>query len=116
MKPLRNLLTRFLTIVLIFVLPVVFSQAPESAGSALDSNRPFHNNVRTILLLTSYPVADSVTSNFFDAFRKGIRDLNLPIDCHVVELNATINLLAESAKGLKGLAESMEEVTKFFTM
>ncbi len=89
MKPLRNLLTRFLTIVLIFVLPVVFSQAPESAGSALDSNRPFHNNVRTILLLTSYPVADSVTSNFFDAFRKGIRDLNLPIDCHVVELNAT---------------------------
>ncbi|MBR3506940.1 MAG: PAS domain-containing protein, partial [Lentisphaeria bacterium] len=40
-------------------------------------------------LLTSYPVADVVTSNFFDSYRKGIRELNLPIDCHVVELNAT---------------------------
>ena len=32
------------------------------------------------------------------------------------ELNATINLLAESARSLKGLAQTMDEVTKFFQM
>ena len=89
MRQLRNLLARYLTVFLFFVLAVVYSQTPESGGAAPDPTKPFHNNVRTILLLTSYPVADAVTSNFFDSFRKGIRELNLPIDCHVVELNAT---------------------------
>jgi len=55
----------------------------------LEQNRPFHPNVKTILLLTSYPVADAVTGNFFDSFRKGLREQDMPIDCHVVELNAT---------------------------
>ena len=32
------------------------------------------------------------------------------------ELNATINLLAESARSLKGLAQSMDEATKFFKL
>ena len=98
MKKLRNLLIQFLFIVSIFALPAVYSQTPAAgtgpadapnAGPTLNQVKPFQNNVRTILLLTSYPVADAVTSNFFDSFRKGIRDLNLPIDCHVVELNAT---------------------------
>ena len=98
MKKLRNLLTRYLTVVLFFALTAVFSQTPDGSampddparkGSDLEQIKPFHGNVRTILLLTSYPVADAVTSNFFDAFRKSLRELNLPIDCHVVELNAT---------------------------
>jgi len=89
MRSFRNLLARCLTVFLLFVLPAVFSQAPDPAVPALDPARPFQRNVKTILLLTSYPVADVVTSNFFDSFRKGIRELNLPIDCHVVELNAT---------------------------
>ena len=86
MKQLRNLLTRYLTVFLFFFSVFAFSQTPESAP---EQSRPFHNNVRTILLLTSYPVADVTTSNFFDSFRRSIRELNLPIDCHVVELNAT---------------------------
>ena len=85
----RDLLARCLTVFLLFVLPAVFSQAPDPAAPVSNQPRPFQNNVRTILLLTSYPVADVVTSNFFDSFRKGIRELNLPIDCHVVELNAS---------------------------
>ena len=89
MRSFRNLLARCLTVFLLFVLPAVFSQAPDPAVPALDPARPFQRNVKTILLLTSYPVADVVTSNFFDSFRKSIRELNLPIDCHVVELNAT---------------------------
>ena len=90
MRQWRNLLAGYLTVFLVFIFPAAFSQTPETAaGPAPNSVKPFHNNVRTILLLTSYPVADAVTSNFFDAFRKGIRELNLPIDCHVVELNAT---------------------------
>lgn len=32
------------------------------------------------------------------------------------ELNATINMLAESAKGLKGLADALNEATQFFTL
>ncbi len=88
MRQCRNLLTKSLTVFLIFVLSAVFAQTSESEP-ANPEQRPFHNNVRTILLLTSYPVADAVTSNFFDSFRKTIRELNLPIDCHVVELNAT---------------------------
>ena len=32
------------------------------------------------------------------------------------ELNATINMLAESAKNLKGLADSLNEATQFFTL
>ena len=62
------------------------ASAQEVRGFTDDPNR----NVRTVLLLTSYPVADVVTSEFFDAFRKGIRELNLPVDCHVVELNASV--------------------------
>ena len=85
MSDFRNLLTRRLTIILFFVFSVVFSQTPAEP----ETRDSFLRNVRTILLLTSYPVADVVTSNFFDAFRKGIRELNLPIDCHVVELNAS---------------------------
>ena len=93
MRHWHNLLARYLTVFLFFFSIFAFSQTPESASavSTPEQNpvRPFHNNVRTILLLTSYPVADAVTSNFFDAFRKSLRELNLPIDCHVVELNAT---------------------------
>ena len=85
MRHWRNLLAQYLTVLFVFFLPAVFSQTPAEP----ETPRPFHNNVKTILLLTSYPVADTVTSNFFDSFRKGIRELNLPIDCHVVELNAT---------------------------
>ena len=84
MRPFRNLLTRCLAFFLLFVFSVVFSQAPAEP----EARNSFLPNVKTILLLTSYPVADVVTSNFFDSFRKGIRELNLPIDCHVVELNA----------------------------
>ena len=90
MRQRRNPLKRFLTVFLVFVLSAVFAQTPESEPTNSNpEQRPFHNNVRTILLLTSYPVADAVTSNFFDSFRKAIRELNLPIDCHVVELNAS---------------------------
>ena len=85
MRQLRNQLTRYLTVFLFFILSTVFPQEPAEP----EIRESFLNNVRTILLLTSYPVADDVTSNFFDAFRKSIRELNLPIDCHVVELNAS---------------------------
>ena len=89
MRHWRNLLARFLTVFLLFFSIFVFSQAPAPTPDGQEKPRPFQNNVKTILLLTSYPVADIVTSNFFDSFRKGIREMNLPIDCHVVELNAT---------------------------
>jgi PAS domain S-box-containing protein len=91
MKQMRNLLARYLTVFLFIFSIFAFSQTPtpDSAQDGPEAPRPFQNNVRTILLLTSYPVADVVTSNFFDSYRKGIRELNLPIDCHVVELNAT---------------------------
>ncbi len=85
MRQMRNLLARYLTVFLFFFSIFAFSQTPDDP----DAPRPFQNNVKTILLLTSYPVADVVTSNFFDSFRKSIREMNLPIDCHVVELNAT---------------------------
>ena len=95
MRHLRNPLTRYLAVFLTFLLSIatVFSQAPLPADPLEDEPeitvpKPF-SSVKTILLLTSYPVADIVTGNFFDSFRKGIRELNLPIDCHVVELNAT---------------------------
>ena len=84
MRYLRNLPARHLTVLLFFVFSAVFAQTPAEP----EQREEFLHNVKTILLLTSYPVADVVTSNFFDAFRKGIRELNLPIDCHVVELNA----------------------------
>ena len=90
MRHRRTLLARYLTVLFVFLIPAVFSQTSEPEVLVSEQVKPFHNNVRTILLLTSYPVADIVTSNFFDSFRKGIRELNLPIDCHVVELNATI--------------------------
>ena len=82
----RNLPARFLTVLLFFVFSAGFpqTQTPDEP----EVREEFLHNVKTILLLTSYPVADVVTGNFFDAFRKGIRELNLPIDCHVVELNA----------------------------
>ena len=89
MRHRRTLLARYLTVLFVFLIPAVFSQTSEPEVLVSEQVKPFHNNVRTILLLTSYPVADIVTSNFFDSFRKGIRELNLPIDCHVVELNAT---------------------------
>ena len=92
MRRCRNLLAQLLTVFFVFVFSAVFSQTPDSepeSAQTLDQNRPFHPNVKTILLLTSYPVADAVTGNFFDAFRKGLREQNMPIDCHVVELNAT---------------------------
>ena len=86
MKHLRNMMVRSLTAFLFFVLAVaVTAQTTEET-----ENFGQQRTVKTVLLLTSYPVADSVTGNFYDAFRKGIRELNLPIDCHVVELNATI--------------------------
>jgi signal transduction histidine kinase/ABC-type uncharacterized transport system substrate-binding protein len=90
MRRRRNLLAQFLTVFCFFVFSSVFSQTagPEPAPTS-DQNRPFHPNVKTILLLTSYPVADAVTGNFFDSFRKGLREQDMPIDCHVVELNAT---------------------------
>ena len=83
---LRVLTTRALAAFLFFVLFTVYSQTPTDPDYT--PGRPLP--VKTILLITSYPVADLVTSNFFDSFRKGIRELNLPIDCHVVELNATV--------------------------
>ena len=91
MRAYLNRLARFLTVFLLFVVSTVFSQ--QTADEPRPQTQPktqesYLRNVRTILLLTSYPVADVVTSSFFDAFRKGIRELNLPIDCHVVELNA----------------------------
>jgi len=85
MSYLRKLTTLGLTVFLFFLMAAAVPQSPAEQGSAGDTR-----TVKTILLITSYPVADIVTSNFFDAFRKGIRELNLPIDCHVVELNATI--------------------------
>jgi signal transduction histidine kinase/ABC-type uncharacterized transport system substrate-binding protein len=86
----RKLLAQFLTVFFVFVFSSVFSQTPETESvPTSEQNRPFHPNVKTILLLTSYPVADAVTGNFFDSFRKGLREQNMPIDCHVVELNAT---------------------------
>ena len=89
MRHWRNLLARFLTVFLFFFSIIAFSQTPELTSSEPEKPRPFQNNVKTILLLTSYPVADVVTSNFFDSFRRELRELNMPIDCHVVELNAT---------------------------
>ena len=86
MNQLRVLTTRALAAFLFFVLFTAFSQTP--AEPDYTPGRPLP--VKTVLLITSYPVADLVTSNFFDSFRKGIRELNLPIDCHVVELNATV--------------------------
>jgi PAS domain S-box-containing protein len=94
MRHLRNLLTRYLAAFVFFFLSVstVFSQTPPADPVEdeleIPIPKPF-SSVKTILLLTSYPVADIVTSNFFDAFRKSIREQNLPVDCHVVELNAT---------------------------
>ena len=85
MSYLRKLTTLGLTVFLFFLMAAAVPQSPEGQGASGDTR-----TVKTILLITSYPVADVVTSNFFDAFRKGIRELNLPIDCHVVELNATI--------------------------
>jgi len=86
MRHLRYLAARWLTAFLFFTLSVVvFAQTPVEPGAARQPR-----TVKTILLITSYPVADVVTSNFFDSFRKGIRELNLPIDCHVIELNATM--------------------------
>jgi len=66
--------------------------SPEAVPAAPEEEDgpPDYSAVRTILLLTSYPVADIVTGNFFDSFRKEILELNLPSNCHVVELNATI--------------------------
>ena len=86
MKSFRTLSARCLTVFFCFFfsLSTVFSQVSDEP----ENQEEFLHNVRTILLLTSYPIADAVTSNFFDAFRKSIRELNLPIDCHVVELNA----------------------------
>ena len=57
MRQLRNLLARYLTVFLFFLYAAVYAQTPESMGAASEQNpaRPFHNNVRTILLLTSYP-------------------------------------------------------------
>ena len=90
MRRRRKLLAQFLTVVFVFVFSSVFSQTPgPESAPASDQNRPFHPNIKTILLLTSYPVADAVTGNFFDSFRKGLREQDMPIDCHVVELNAT---------------------------
>jgi signal transduction histidine kinase/ABC-type uncharacterized transport system substrate-binding protein len=86
----RKRFAQFLTVFFVFVFSSVFSQTPgPESAPALDQNRPFHPNVKTVLLLTSYPVADAVTGNFFDSFRKGLREQEMPIDCHVVELNAT---------------------------
>ena len=87
MRHLRNLMARGLTAFLFVMLAAaVLAQTPSEPDMPGQPSR----TVKTILLITSYPVADVVTGNFFDAFRKGIRELNLPIDCHVVELNATI--------------------------
>ena len=85
---LRVLATRGLAAFLFFVFFTIFSQTPAPVQPDTPAEPPLP--VKTILLITSYPVADLVTSNFFDSFRKGIRELNLPIDCHVVELNATV--------------------------
>ena len=85
MNHLRDLMARALAAFLFFVLFTVYAQTPTEPA---EPGRPLP--VKTVLLITSYPVADLVTSNFFDSFRKGIRELNLPIDCHVVELNATV--------------------------
>ena len=86
----RKRFALFLSVFFVFVFSSVFSQTPDSESvSTSEQNRPFHPNVKTILLLTSYPVADAVTSNFFDSFRKGLREQDMPIDCHVIELNAT---------------------------
>ena len=90
MRRRRKPLAGFLIVFWVFVCTSVFSQTPgQESAPASEQNRPFHPNVKTILLLTSYPVADAVTGNFFDAFRRGLREQNMPIDCHVVELNAT---------------------------
>ena len=90
MRRRRKLLALILTVLFVFVFSSVFSQTPGTESTPTsDQNRPFHPNVKTVLLLTSYPVADAVTGNFFDSFRKGLREQDMPIDCHVVELNAT---------------------------
>jgi len=90
MKRCRKRLAQFLTVLFVFAFSSVFSQTQDSESASLpEQARPFHPNVKTILLLTSYPVSDAVTSIFFDSFRKGLREQNMPIDCHVVELNAT---------------------------
>ena len=89
MRRYRKLLALILSVLFVFVFSSVFSQTPDSESvSTSDQNRPFHPNVKTILLLTSYPVADAVTGDFFDSFRRGLREQSIPIDCHVVELNA----------------------------
>ncbi|MBO7088296.1 MAG: hypothetical protein J6W70_00190, partial [Lentisphaeria bacterium] len=82
----RSLLKRVLVMSMICFMAAAAASAQEMRSILDDPSR----NVRTVLLLTSYPVADVVTSEFFDAFRKGIRELNLPVDCHVVELNASV--------------------------
>ena len=86
MTHIRCLLRRVLVMGMICFMAAAAASAQEVRGFTDDPNR----NVRTVLLLTSYPVSDVVTAEFFDAFRKGIRELNLPVDCHVVELNASV--------------------------
>jgi len=88
MRLLRTLMVRGLTAVLLVLL--CFAVSAQTLSETTPAPPGQARNVKTILLITSYPVADVVTGNFFDAFRKGIRELNLPIDCHVVELNATM--------------------------
>ena len=86
MTHIRCLLIRVLVMGMICFMAMASAFAQEVRGFTDDPNR----NVRTVLLLTSYPVADIVTNEFFDSFRRGIRELNLPVDCHVVELNASV--------------------------
>ena len=63
MRRRRKQVTQFLAVFFVFVFSSVFSQTPDSESvSTSDPNRPFHPNVKTILLLTSYPVADAVTA------------------------------------------------------
>ena len=64
MRYLRKLTALGLTAFLFFAMATVFSQMPAETENS-DQSR----TVRTILLITSYPVADVVTSNFFDSFR-----------------------------------------------
>ena len=86
MTHIQCLLIRVLVMGMICFMAMASAFAQEVRGFTDDPNR----NVRTVLLLTSYPVADIVTNEFFDSFRRSIRELNLPVDCHVVELNASV--------------------------